>query len=422
MPHPPSDPSSASSVAVGRQPVFDPKRRLWGYELFGVGRSAETASGLADADALAVQVAAGAGIGLQELAAGGRRVLVPVGEKSLRDRVPYALPPALVAVTVPEDLGCRPEALAALEALKTDGYGVAVTGFNGRSACAPLYRLADVIGIDAGRRGLEELAPLLAAARAAASRPLARRVADPERFEACREMGFDLFQGGFFKAPQAIALRPLSTTEAARFQLLRLMETEDPETAQLAEAIQGDVALSFRLLAYLNSAAFGLARKVGSVHQAVALLGWRNLRSWLRVVLLTDLGQGVEAPELVRLAAQRGRFLERLAETHNFWGFDPDSLHLLGLFSLLDALLGMPMREIVGFLPLDQHLKAALCREPGSEYAPLLRLAQSCEEDRWGEAASRIQQLNLDEATVKAAFQTALEWAARLSAPENHAP
>jgi EAL and modified HD-GYP domain-containing signal transduction protein len=417
MPSISSDPQTVSSVSIARQPIFDDKRRLWGYELFGVGRSTATPSGVPASDAVAISVASSALIGLQEISARGRKVLMPFGEKSLLDQLPYALPPALTAVMVSEDLFGRPDVPAALEQLKADGYLIAVTGFSRRTACEPLYRLADVLGIGVGNRPDDDLAGLLEAARSWTALRMARRVSDPARFDACRKMGFDLFQGSFFKSPQSVTVRQFTSTEVSRFQLLRLIETQDPDTARLAEAIQADVALSFRLLAYLNSAAFGLASKIGSIRQAIALLGWRNLRIWLRVALLADMGQTQEAPELVLLAAQRGKFLERIAETHDFWGFDPDSLHLLGLFSLLDALLGLPMAEIVDYLPLDQHLKAALCREPGSQYTPLLRLAQSCEEARWGEAASRIQQLNMDEATVKKAFQAAIDWATGLAAP-----
>jgi EAL and modified HD-GYP domain-containing signal transduction protein len=421
MPPIPTASPPGASVSIARQPIFDDKRRLWGYELFGVGCDTATPSGLPAGDDVAIRVAASAQIGLQEICARGRKVLVRFDEKSLLERLPYALPPALTAVAVPEDLYGHPQVPGALEQLKADGYLIAVTGFSGRTACAPLYRLADVMGLDAGQRPADDLAGRLAAARSWKALTLARRVSDPARFDDCRAMGFSLFQGSFFKSPGSVTVRQFTSTETSRLQLLRLLEAQDPDTAQLADTIQADVALSFRLLAYLNSAAFGLTRKIGSVHQAITLLGWRNLRTWLRVVLLADMGQTREAPELVLLAAQRGKFLERIAETHDFWGFDPESLHLLGLFSLLDALLGLPMAEIVDYLPLDQNLKAALCREPGSPYTPLLRLAQCCEEARWGEAASRIRQLNMDEAAVKAAFQMAIDWAAGLSAPPESA-
>jgi c-di-GMP-related signal transduction protein len=142
-----------------------------------------------------------------------------------------------------------------------------------------------------------------------------------------------------------------SSNEVARFKLLRLIETDEPDVAQLAKAIQTDASISFRLLAYLNSAAFGLPRKIQSIPHAI---------------------------------------------------------------SLLDILLGIPMQEVVAHLPLDPKLKAALCREPNNEYLLLLQLARYFEEAKWPEADKMMQQLNLDSRKVKTAFQTSLNWAGEL--------
>jgi c-di-GMP phosphodiesterase len=165
----------------------------------------------------------------------------------------------------------------------------------------------------------------------------------------------------------------------------------------------------------LNSAAFGLRSKIESIHQAITMLGWRKIETWLRVVLLNDMSQKAEAPELMAVAVQRGKFLEQIARDHDFWGFDPEILHLLGVFSLLDTMLGMPMEDIVTYLPLEGKLKAALCREPNNEYLPLLQLAQHYEEAQWEEGRQMIQRLNLDGAKVQAAFQASVDWAAEMA-------
>jgi c-di-GMP phosphodiesterase len=111
------------------------------------------------------------------------------------------------------------------------------------------------------------------------------------------------------------------------------------------------------------------------------------------------------------VAVQRGKFLEQIARDHDFWGFDPEILHLLGVFSLLDTMLGMPMEDIVTYLPLEGKLKAALCRDPNNEYLPLLQLAQHYEEAQWEEGRRMVQRLNLDGAKVQAAFQASVNWA-----------
>ena len=115
------------------------------------------------------------------------------------------------------------------------------------------------------------------------------------------------------------------------------------------------------------------------------------------------------------LAVQRGKFLELIAADHDYWGFDPDSLNLLGTFSLLDVMLGVPMADIVVHLPLDTKLQSALCGEPNSAYVPLLQLARLFEEARWLEAEKMIQQLNLNDGKVRGAFKRAVDWAVELT-------
>ncbi|UCF92583.1 MAG: HDOD domain-containing protein [Desulfobacterales bacterium] len=410
------------SVAIGRQPIFDAKRRLWGYELFGVGRTATTGAGLPEEADVAASVASSAYMGLQHVLDRGKKVFVNFNEKSILDNLPYALPPVLVAVKVEEHLYKRSSVAELLHRLKSDGYLIAVAGFSGDPVCDPLYRLADIIGIEVAHQTRDALAAPLASARSYRALLLASRVEDPRRLKLCQELGFSLFHGAFFKSPDKITIRKLSSHEVSRLSLLQSIEKDEPDMGQLAEAIQADVSISFRLLAYLNSAAFGFPQKIRSIQHALALLGWRQMKNWLRVVLLADMSQSQEAYELVWLSAQRGKFLELITREHDFWGFDPESLNLLGLFSLLDTLLGSPMTEIVSYLPLDHKLKAALCREPNNEYLRLLELAQYFEEGRWVEGEKTIQQLNLDSHKVKAAFQISLNWTTDLAALHSAPP
>ena len=244
---------------------------------------------------------------------------------------------------------------------------------------------------------------------------MATGVQDPAWFEICREMGFSLYSGAFFKTPDVIKLRKLSSNEVSRFKLLRLLEMHEPDIDVMAETIQTDVSVSFRLLAYLNSAAFGFPQKIKSIRQAITLLGWNKMKNWLRVSLIMEVSPNKDASDLMLLAVQRGKFLELIAADHDYWGFDPDSLNLLGIFSLLDVMLGVPMADIVAHLPLDTKLQSALCGEPNSEYLPLLQLARLFEEARWPEAEKMIQQLNLDNGKVGGAFQRAVDWAVELT-------
>jgi EAL and modified HD-GYP domain-containing signal transduction protein len=399
------------SVSIGRQPIFDEKRRLWGYSLVCVGESGAMNSATSAEEDVSISVASSACMGLQQIVDRGRKVMVTFSEKSILGHLPYALPPELIMVQVSREVLDKPSMPEALLRLKSDGYSLAVHGFDQTAGFNDLYSLADVISLDVSGMTRTVLADAVSRASYFSCGLLAMQVQDGAQLLMCRDLGFSLFHGAFFKLPDTVEVHKLTSNEVARFNLLHMLEQEDPDFDKLAESFQSDVSVSFRLLTYLNSAAFGLRQKIKSINHAIALLGWRKMKTWLRVVLLNDMSQKAEAPELMMVAVQRGKFLECIAKDHDFWGFDPELLHLLGIFSLLDAMLGMPMTEIVTYLPLDTKLRAALCREPNNEYLPLLQLAQYYEDARWEEGRVMTQKLNLNSTKVQAAFQTSVDWA-----------
>jgi EAL and modified HD-GYP domain-containing signal transduction protein len=411
-----ADPSievQQDSISLTRLPVFDVKRRLWGYELYCF--TSGTASTGANEECAGLRVANSAYIGLQYILNRGKKILIHHSAKSILDNLPYALPADSAIVKVDEDIASHPDVLDILKRLKSDKFAIAIDGYTANPAYKAVYPLADIICVNTNGRREEELAGLVPGTQAYKVALMAAGLQTSNQFDLCRDMGFSYFSGPFFKKPDMVQLRKMSSNEVARFNLLGLLEAREPDLEKLVENIEADVTISFRLLAYLNSAAFGLRQKIKSVQQAVTMLGWNKMKNWLRVVLVTDVSQHKDAMDLTLLSAQRGRFLEQVVSDHDYWGFDADSVHLLGLFSLLDVMLGLPMEEIVNHLPLDAKLKTALCGDPSSEYFQLLKLARLFEEAKWVEADDMIQQLSLNKAKVKAAFQKAVDWAAELT-------
>jgi len=401
-------------INLTRLPVFDDNRRLWGYELFCVGDPNISLASPGEEN-VGLRVAGSAYMGMQHIQSRGKKIIINFNEKGILNDMPYALQPMSTVVRVEESVYSNPDAIESLTQLKSDKFLVAVSGFSGGPAGFPLYQLADIVCIDVEGRRKDALAELAESARRHPATIMATNVEDNARLADCAGMGFTLFSGRFFKTPEVVKLRKMSSNEVARFNLLRLIESEDPDFKKLSELIQSDVSISFRLLSYLNSAAFGFTQKIKSVHQAILLLGWEPMKKWLRVILITDMSQNKEAADLALLSAQRGKFLELLTTDHDYWGFDPNNLHLLGLFSLLDAMMGMPMKDIVTNLPLDAKIKSALCGDTESEYAPLLGLARLFEEAKWLDAEKMIGQLNLNADQTKAAFQRAVGWATELT-------
>ncbi len=404
--------SEPETLVLGRQPIFDRRQRLWGYELFCLPGGGPAAGAL-------TCLAAGSYVGLQEVSEQGRRLVIRLQEKEIFEHLPYALPPATGVLKLPATTAAEAATLQQLRQLRQDGYLLALDRYSGRPGEDAWLPLTDLLCLDSGQPALETLVGI---ARQHSVSLLATGVDDRVRLDRCRALGFDLFQGSFYKAPATVSVRSISSNQVARLRLLEILEQPDPDFAKLAETIQSDAGLTYRLLAYLNSAAFGFRQNIRSVRQAVALLGWTRTRNWLRVALLSGLSHNPETAELVRLAAQRGRFLEGLGERFDYWGFQPDTLQLVGLFSLLDAILGMPMADVVRLLPVEEKLKAALRQESNNEYTPWLRLSTLLEEDHLDDARELIQRLGLEEEAVLAAFRSAVAWANQFSAVRDTPP
>ncbi len=407
------------SLSIARQPIFDKKQRLWGYSLLCVGSDGPVCSGLWELDTIGANLAGSAFIGLKQMTEKGIKLMVDYTDKNLLDFVPYALPSEMAAVAVSQDICLNPEVLEALQQLRQDRYTLIIRDFSADTKYYAAYDLAHILAVDAVSTPFAMLSKVVSAARSRNVSLMVTQLENHHIFKQYDSLGFDFFHGPFFKTADGLILRKLSINEVSRFNLLRLMEEPEPDIPKIVESLQADATLSFRLLSYLNSVAFGFRQKIKSIQQAVTLLGWRKLKNWLRVVLMGELNQSKHASALMFMAAQRGKFLESLASLNDYWGFDPDTLHLLGMFSLLDAMLQIPIGEIVEHLPIEDKIRDALLGKPNNEYLPLLQLARALEDVKWDAVEPLASQLNLKIGNVAAAFQTSVEWAIEWLEVEN---
>ncbi|MHC1790918.1 EAL and HDOD domain-containing protein [Solidesulfovibrio sp.] len=413
--------TSASPFFFTKQALFDVKRKLWGYEIQGGAATCSVLTCFADQEQLASSLASTSYMGVQHAVERGKKVVAPFDEAGFLAQAPYALPPAHGVVKLIGRVTQDQPVLEAARQLRRDGYALAVDVGTDRENTPELAELADVWCFDAG----EESDPSGVVARSKGRKVTlwATRVTGLDHFESLKAAGFSVFQGRFFKEPEIISERRLSSHQMSRFQLLRLIESEDPDVDALAQAISADVTVSFRLLSYLNSAAFGFPQKIQSIRQAIMVLGSIKIRNWLRAVLLADMSQGGDLPrELAELSLERARFMELVTTRYDFWDFNPGTLFLLGLFSLLDAILGLPMAKVAEHLPLDEKLKSALRRDAQNEYQPLLDLAECIEDSDWPRLSELTRKLGLELDVVKGCASEAMAYSSGFFVSQADAP
>lgn len=360
-------------IFVARQPIFTAEMRIWGYEL--LFRHGETQSAVfTDGDQATTQVIAdGFALGARGMD-GKARVLINFPRNVLLSPAPYVLPAERCVVEILETVQPEVEVMEACRELKNQGYTLALDDFVGDPGFEPLCEIADIVKVDILGKTPAEVMSVVKGLQRYKARLLAEKVENPDMFNVCRKLGFELFQGYFFSRPEIIPGRKLSASQATKIKLLRELNESEAELSRLVEIIQTDLSISYRLLKYINSARFSLRGKIESIQRAVNMLGRQNLRQWLQVVILSDINSTDKGQELVRISVLRGRFLQLLAAAHPV-PFSADGMFVLGFFSVLDAILDQHMDQVLDEISLDQDIKAALIdpQAPNSAWIVLLR-------------------------------------------------
>jgi EAL and modified HD-GYP domain-containing signal transduction protein len=398
------------TLFVARQPVLDASNATWGYFHYYRRCLEHTYSEFTDPllATLSVIQCLPACI---DTCAQPHKALILLPPQALVTGIPKALGPACVVPVLAGDLPPDEKLINALRGLKSEGYHLALDLSGPGEPDPALLKLAETVILD---MRAPELASGGLAARAKRLREsghvlLAKRVETHEAADLAKSLGFSLFAGHFFREPVTMVQRKISAAESTRFGLLELLSRPDPTTDQLVAAIEADASVSYRVLSMLNSAYFGLLKKVESVRQAVVLAGWMQLAAWLRVMALGDATPSTKARELLHLSAQRAKFFELLAVASDRRE-QAEKLFLLGLFSLLPAMLDLPMEKVLERLSLADDLHAALIGRPGP-FGAWLGMAQAIEDTRWDDMAEFALALNMPTGSVADAYNASFKWA-----------
>ena len=372
----------ALEIALARQPIFDRDDHLVGYELL-YRRQRNESQAIQPVEGSGVQMSsdtiAGAfvGLGIQKVT-GGKRAYINFDRAMLLSGAAQVLDPQAVVLEILESVRVDAEVLAACEALVASGYMLALDDFVYEPVYDPLLRLAKIVKVDVLGRPVCQIREQIDRLRPFGVTCLAERVESRGIRDECAALGFTLFQGYYFARPENLACREVPMEQANLMRLLNLLR--DPDTTDLAleEVFRADVRLTYRLLRIVNSASLGHTG-VTSIGHGIRLLGRATLHRWMSLLLVSSLATrtGDARDQLVELALIRARFSELLTEalgrqTDGSAGF------VAGLFSLLDALLQMPMAELVERLSLTPELRDALLERSGP-FAPTLKVIDAYE-------------------------------------------
>jgi EAL and modified HD-GYP domain-containing signal transduction protein len=351
-------------LGVARQPILDRRLRLVGYELLFRGNGNRNHAGeILDHRAATASVIVNGflDVGLPELV-GEHRAWVNVTRDFLLAVRPLPLPADRLVLELLEGQEVDEALLDVLDELVEEGFTIALDDFALTPDTERLLEFASVIKVDVLEHRGEQLHALVAELRRL--RPgatlLAEKVETREEFDACRELGFQAFQGYFFAKPSRLRHQRLpSQGLSALSSMAQINQTEDFD--ELHRIIERDAGLSIRLLRYTNSAYLYLPRRIGSVHEGLLMLGAINVR---RFALMVALAGARDAPsELLVTALVRARMCQLLSGAVD--GPDGDSYFTVGLFSVADALIDAPMEDVLKELPFREDIAEALVQGGG---------------------------------------------------------
>ena len=402
----------ADHAFIGRQPVLNRQQQIIGYELlFRLDQFAETAEFSSDLQAgtnVLVNTLSNMG---PEWLVGNKLAFINVAYAMLESNFLELLHPQRVVLEIVESVQATPELLERARELRAQGFGIALDDFVMSPGNAPFLDVANYVKVDIQEIGLAKVAPLSKDLRRYPVMQVAEKVETKEEFKTCWDLGFDCFQGYYFAHPETLTAKVINPAYANILNLLNMLRN-NAEIKDIENALKKDVALSFKLLRYINSAGFGLSCEIHSFRHAVTILGYQKLYRWLTLLLVTAGAENSTPPALMKTAVTRGRLVELFGQ-HFLEGQDRDNLFVVGVFSLLDVMLEMPMEKILENLLLPDSVSEALLQRAGM-YGPFLELAEACEDPEMANVRPLAEKLHITPEMLNRDHIAALAWVEEL--------
>jgi c-di-GMP-related signal transduction protein len=401
-------PNSKAMRYVARQPIFDREEKVFGYELLFRDSLENCFVGDAD-EASRATLDRSLGKGLDVLCDGRRAFVNCTRDTLIKGRVGL-LPSTTTVVEILETVPPDPDVMDACHSLKEQGYLIALDDYVADDRREALADMADIIKVDLLLTTQHERKRLMKQFGPWRCRMLAEKVETQDQFAQARDQGFVYFQGYFFRRPEMTGTHDMPANRLNYIRMLQEVSRPELDVPGLEKLVKEEASVCYRLLRYLNSAVFGFKKEIHSVRHALSILGERDLRRWVRLIAAVGAGQD-KTSDLVLSALVRGRFCELLAPKVSHGESD---LFLMGLLSLIDAMLEASMQAVLEKIPLDAATNAVLLGQP-SVLRPVFQLMLAHESGEWEAAAALSAGLRLDADDVAACYWQAQQWARELS-------
>jgi c-di-GMP-related signal transduction protein len=364
-------------IYVARQPIFDINDKAVAYELLyrssTVNNYQHTNGDQATTDVI---VNSFLNIGIKELS-NGKPCFINFTEKLLKLGVPSYFNPLSIVVEILETVELNEEILNICKELKAHGYTIALDDFfvsQWNDLTIQLLNYIDIIKIDFRSTSRSDRQEMIRFIKDRNIQFLAEKVETIEEYLQAKEDGFVYFQGFYFSKPVILNSYDIPSYYHSYFQILKEIESPEPDLEKIKDVIEKDISLSYKLLRLINNPVFRPRNEVSSIKQAIILLGLNEIKKWIYVLAIRGAEKwtdgGSKEREIIELSLKRGKLGELIGKKVGREVL-ASKYFLLGMFSLMDSLLHHPMETLLEDLPLSNELKDALSGEKNDEYAML---------------------------------------------------
>jgi EAL and modified HD-GYP domain-containing signal transduction protein len=406
---------NTSEIFLGRQPILDVNRKIVAYELLFRSEDSLSAHVVDDLQATStVIVNTLSQFGLEHVL-GGHDAFINVSASLLMSDTIELLPHDRMILEILEDVPISPQILARCQALKQKGFRLCLGDLTNRSGYAPLLPLIDIIKIDPSIIPAEQLPRLLTQIRQRTQAILvAEKVEEESQFKACQALGFSLFQGYFFARPTVLKGKK---TQSNQMTLIRIMSTliGDANVNELEPLFKENPGLTVNLLRLVNSVGVrGSRQEIGSLRQAIVVLGQKQLLRWVQLLLYTE-SDGPGAGSVMQQVANRARLMELIAlKLKTSQTGVSDQAFMVGMLSLVDVVMQVPLHDVLAEIGLTDTIKQAILAREGT-LGKLLSLAEEIEWSDFASAKNSLHSLGLSVADFTPLQLEAMQWANELA-------
>lgn len=395
---------------AARQPILDKDKNLFGYELLFREGLDNIFPEHVDGDEATTKMieASRFNAGINEFTH-GKPAFINFTLDTILKGYATMLSTEEVIIEILETVKPGKRLLAECQKLHELGYTLVLDDYKHQKVWAHFYPYISIIKVDLLNTSIEEI---LEIKEAIAKHPniklLAEKVETHEQYQQCIELDFELFQGYFFSKPEVVKARNLSPSQLAMAELLYEMSKPELDLANITAVFERDVTLSYKLLRYVNSPIFRRRNEISTIKQALVILGVNELKKFLGLLFASNINPD-KPSELVNLSMARAKFCENIGESLSS-KVDTSTTFLIGLLSLIDAILDEDIEVVLEKLPLAQEIKDPLITKRGT-MAALILLAEKIEKAEFESVQAIINKLELEKDDVVKAYHDAVVWA-----------